>query len=97
MSDILAMRGISVCHPKILFRKQFRGRRAHEISPICMHDSLAHETFNVSCELHNNILGYRKFSHNILCKNLWYLLECFERVLQLIQWEKITILYNFVV
>ena len=50
MSGILAMRGISVCHFKILFRKQFRCRHAREKSSICMHESRAHETINKSSE-----------------------------------------------
>ena len=37
MSDILVMRGITVFHPKLLFRYQFRCRRAHENVPFaCM-------------------------------------------------------------
>ena len=60
MSDILAMREITVFHPKILFRYQFHCRH------ICMHENVPFACMNpVLMKLstrvvnwHSNILGY---------------------------------------
>ena len=79
MSDILVMRGITVFHPNILFRYQFRCRHAHDNVPFaCMNPVLMKLSTRV-VNWHSNILGYpqtdgsryRQFSRNILCENLW--------------------------
>ena len=79
MSDILAMRGIIVFNPKILFRYQFRCHQAHENVPFACMNPVLMKLPTRAGNWHSNILGYpptdgsryRQFSHNILCENLW--------------------------
>ena len=46
MSDILAMRGISVCNSKILFKNNF-SRHAHDKCSIYMHESSAQSFYTI--------------------------------------------------
>ena len=70
-SDILSVSGISLCHPKILFRNQFSYCHAREkCSVACMNPVVLIKVSTRVVNWHtSNILGYREFSHNILCES----------------------------
>ena len=87
MSDIFAMRGISVSHPKILFRNLAVVMHVKQVPLACMNPMLM-KLSTREVNWHSNILSHHKFSNNILCENLLYPMECFKRDLQLIQWRK---------
>ena len=105
MSNIFAMRGITVFHPKILFRYQFRCSHAHENVPFaCMNPVLMKLSTSV-VNWHSNILSYPSTDgsrytvsfHTIYCVKTygssWNVLNEFCNIIFTV--EKFEILYNF--